>query len=125
MIQINDILSLHQKSIQRYGGSMGVRDMGLLESAINRPFQTFANNDLYPSAIEKAAALGESLIINHPFVDGNKRIGALAMYAFLMEHQLKIISSNNDFYEFVIAISTGSLPFDGIVDWLKSHTVPL
>ncbi len=76
MILLEDILKLHDFSIQQYGGASGIRDIGLLESAIARPFQTFDGGDLYPTIIEKVAALGESLIINHPFVDGNKRTGA-------------------------------------------------
>ena len=69
MILLEDILNLHKYSIQKYGGSEGLRDSGLLESAIARPFQTFGGEDLYPSVFEKAAALGESLIINHPFIE--------------------------------------------------------
>jgi death on curing protein len=84
MILINDILELHDKSLKFYGGASGVRDMGLLESAIARPFQTFGGADLYPDIFEKAAAPGESLIINHPFVDGNKRTGMLAMATLLL-----------------------------------------
>ena len=79
MILLEDILNLHQFSIQKYGGSDGLRDSGLLESAIARPFQSFGGEDLYPSIFEKAAALGESLIINHPFIDGNKRTGACSL----------------------------------------------
>lgn len=67
MILIDDILNLHKISIEKYGGSDGIRDFGLLESAIARPFQTFGGEDLYPSLFEKLAALGESLILNHPF----------------------------------------------------------
>lgn len=122
MIQLNDILALHEHSIKLYGGSMGIRDEGLLYSAIQRPFQTFGGEDLYPTVYEKAAALGESLIENHPFVDGNKRTGALAMFTFLMEHNIEIITSNTDFYNFIIAISTGTMNFEAIVEWLKENT---
>ena len=83
MILKADILKLHELSIQKYGGSNGIRDEGLLDSAIARPFQTFDGLDLYVSTIEKAAAIAESLIINHPFIDGNKRTGFLAMLAIL------------------------------------------
>ena len=77
MIILEDILLLHSDSLKKYGGGDGVRDIGLLESAIARPFQTFDGEDLYSTIIEKAAAIGESLIINHPFVDENKRTGFL------------------------------------------------
>lgn len=93
MILLEDILNLHKLSIQKYGGSDGLRDSGLLESAIARPFQTFGGADLYTSIFEKAAALGESLIINHPFIDGNKRTGAVAMAALLQETGIMICAN--------------------------------
>ncbi len=123
MISINDILVLHEKSINDFGGSHGIRDVGLLESAIARPFQTFGGEDLYPTTFEKAAALAESLIINHPFVDGNKRTGMLAMVSLLINDQYQLNASSDDLYNFVINISTGALSFDGIVEWLKANTV--
>ncbi len=122
MILIEDILELHHKSIKDYGGANGIRDIGLLESAIARPFQTFADEDLYPTIFDKAAALGESLIINHPFVDGNKRTGLLAMLSLLISNQYTLNASSNDLYNFVINISTGSLSFEKIVEWLKENS---
>jgi len=122
MISIDDILLLHERSIKDYGGSKGVRDLGLLESSIARPFQTFAGNDLYNDALKKAAALVESLIINHPFVDGNKRIGALAMIAFLKESNYYLTASSEKLYEFIISISTGEIKFDAILVWLEENT---
>ena len=82
MIQLNNILELHKQSIKLYGGSMSIRDEGLLQSAIQRPFQTFGGKYLYATVYEKAAALGESLIENHPFVDGNKRTGGFSNIYF-------------------------------------------
>ncbi len=105
---LNDILVLHEKSINDFGGSHGIRDVGLLESAIARPFQTFGGEDLYPTTFEKAAALAESLIINHPFVDGNKRTGMLAMVSLLIKDQYHLNASSDDLYNFVINISTGA-----------------
>jgi death-on-curing protein len=75
---------------------MGIRDEGLLQSAIQRPFQTFGGEDLYPTDYEKAAALGESLIENHPFVDGNKRTGYILMKALLMEKNVTVTAPQND-----------------------------
>lgn len=75
MILLEDILHVYEFSIARFGGSNSIREVGGLESAIARPFQSFDGNDLYPTIFDKAAALGESLTINHPFVDGNKRTG--------------------------------------------------
>jgi death on curing protein len=125
MIPIDSILKLHELSIKKYGGSYGIRDKGLLESAIVRPNQTFGGEDLYPTVYEKAAAIAESLIINHPFVDGNKRTGFLGMLAILEEGDLEITVSNEAIYEFVINISTGEIKFEQIVDWLKQNTTAL
>lgn len=122
MILIDDILKLHELSIKDFGGSNGIRDSGLLESAIARPFQTFGGEDLYPTVFEKAAALGESLIINHPFIDGNKRTGALAIIGFLAEHKYSCTANQDGFYDFIISISTGEIKFKDIVEWLKQNT---
>jgi death on curing protein len=122
MISISDILKVHQFSIDNFGGANGVRDMGGLESAIARPFQTFGGNDLYESIFEKAAALGESLIINHPFLDGNKRTGFIAMVALVEEEKNFLNASKEEAYNFTIKISTGEIKFEEIVQWLKSNT---
>ncbi|TWI81583.1 death-on-curing protein [Lacibacter cauensis] len=122
MILIEDILELHRLSIKFYGGAEGVRDSGLLESAIGRPFQTFGGNDLYATIFEKAAALGESLIVNHPFVDGNKRTGFLAMVALVESEGFRIIASQEEAYTFTIAISTGVKKVDEIVEWLRINS---
>ena len=102
-----------------------MRDEGLMESAIARPYQTFGGEDLYPSLYEKAAAIAESIIINHPFNDGNKRTGFLAMLTILDEDNLSITLPNETIYEFVIKIATGEIKFDEIVVWLKTNTSKL
>ncbi len=124
MISIKDILKLHELSITKYGGSHGIRDIGLLESAVARPFQTFGGQDLYPSYLEKAAAILESIILNHPFVDGNKRTGFLAMFAVLKIGHINLEVKEDDAYKFIISIATGELPFAQIVDWLKDNSSP-
>lgn len=123
MIAIQDILALHAASIEKFGGAHGVRDPGLLESAIARPFQTFEGEALYPNPIDKAAALCESLIVNHPFTDGNKRIGFIAMVALLLEYRLRLTATQQDAYDTMILVSTGQLHFDGLVDWLKASVL--
>ena len=122
MITIKNILRLHELSIITYGGSQRIRDQGLMESAIARPYQTFDGEDLYPTVFEKAAALTESIIINHPFIDGNKRTGLLAMLVILEIGNFKISASNDDTYSFTIQISTGEIKFKEIVIWLKNNT---
>ena len=125
MILLDDVLKLHEASIDYYGGAKGIRDLGLLESAIARPFQTFGGEDLYPTAFEKAAALGESLIINHPFIDGNKRTGFLGIVTLLFEFKFSVNANKVDAYNFTIQISTGEIKFDEIVVWLKNNTEAL
>jgi death-on-curing protein len=90
MIDIELVINLYGILIDRFGGSKGIRDYNALQSAISRPFMTFDKNDLYPSIIEKAAALTESLISNHPFIDGNKRIGFVLMRYYLLENKIDI-----------------------------------
>ena len=122
MITIKIILRLHDLSIITYGGSQGIRDHGLLESAIVRPYQTFGGEYLYPTVFEKAAALVESILINHPFIDGNKRTGFLAMLLMLELENLKITATNTATYNLTIQISTGEMKFEEIVLWLKNNT---
>src|SRR6267142_168705 len=83
-LSIDEIISVHAKVIAQSGGILGLRDRGALESAVAQPEMTFGGDDLYPSIAEKAAALGHSLIQNHPFLDGNKRVGHAAMEVFLV-----------------------------------------
>jgi death-on-curing protein len=90
MLDISYVEKIHQILIESHGGSFGVRDKSLLESAINRPFSTFDNSDLYPTPIEKAAAILESILINHPFIDGNKRTGYVLARLILLENGLDI-----------------------------------
>ena len=122
MITKKTVLRLHELSINIYGGAQGTRDEGLMESAIARPYQTFGGEDLYPTIFGKAAAIVESIIINHPFLDGNKRTGFLCMLAILETGFYKINVSNEMVYDFTIKISTGEIKFDEIVLWLKNNT---
>ncbi len=122
MITMEAILKIHRYSIDKYGGADGVRDMGLLQSSIARPFQTFDGNELYEDAFEKTAALYESLIANHPFIDGNKRTGFLAMVALIEHYGFSLEASEDEAYDFTIKVSTGQAVFDDIVQWLKRNT---
>jgi death-on-curing protein len=122
MITKEIVLRLHELSIIEYGGSNGLREESSLESAVSRPYQTFGGDELYLSVYEKAAAIGESIIMNHPFVDGNKRTGFLAMLAVLADERVYISSPNDKTYQFVIDISTGEKRFEEIVEWLKNNS---
>ena len=121
MIQVKEVIFIHNDLIEKFGGVKGIRDIKLLESALSRPFHTFDKKEVYPSPIEKAAALIESILINHPFIDGNKRVGYVLMRLILMEHNLDIESSQEEKYNFVISIAEGKLRFEEISIWIKDR----
>lgn len=122
MISINEAEEIHKLLIDKFGGSHGIRDIGALESALTRPFQTFENNELYSFPIYKAAALIESLLINHPFIDGNKRTGYVLMRIFLINNDLDVHASQEEKYNFVVNIALGKTNFEAITKWLTNHT---
>lgn len=123
MISKNEAEVIHNILIAKFGGSKGIRDIALLESSLARPFATFDNNELYPGPIEKAAAILESLAINHPFVDGNKRIAYTLMRLILLENNLDINASQSEKYDLVISVSKGEARFEEIVIWLKGKVI--
>ncbi|MBL0183924.1 MAG: type II toxin-antitoxin system death-on-curing family toxin [Chitinophagaceae bacterium] len=123
MISIKEVEEFHQILIEAFGGSNGIRDMSALESALARPFQTFDDNELHPTPIHKAAALIESILINHPFVDGNKRTGYVLMRIYLISNGLDIQASQEEKYDFVINIASGLTKFESILEWLTKHVV--
>lgn len=122
MITIEKIVITHHFLIDMFGGSKGVRDNNGLEAAIARPYATFDAVDLYPSAIEKAAAICESLVINHPFIDGNKRIAYTTMKLILLDANLNISAHWLDSYNIIIKASQGLIHFDEIKAWLETNT---
>jgi death-on-curing protein len=121
MIELKVVLNIHDILIDKFGGIKGIRDQGLLESAINRPHATFDNTELYPSLPEKAAAILESVLINHPFIDGNKRTAYVLMRLILLERGYDIEAKQDEKYEMVISASTGTMRFDEIRNWIQSH----
>ncbi len=124
MIDLRDVENIHNILIERFGGSRGIRDRAALESAINRPFQTFDQKELYPTTLDKAAAIFESIISNHPFIDGNKRTAYVLMRITLLESKLDIVADENAKYDFVIAAAKGELQFDKIRDWISKNSFP-
>jgi death-on-curing protein len=125
MISLNEIEKIHGLLIDTFGGTHGIRDRNALESAIQRPFATFESNDLYPTAVLKAAAVFESIISNHPFVDGNKRVAFVVMRLLLQEYKIDIKTSENKKYQFVIAAASGKLSFEQISNWITNHIIKL
>jgi death on curing protein len=122
MISTSDVIEIHEILIREFGGANGLRDKSALDSALARPFQTFDNSQLYPSILEKAAALIESLLVNHPFIDGNKRTGYTVLRLYLFQYGIDLLASSENKYEFIINIASGTLKFAGIVEWLKQNT---
>ncbi len=119
MISEKEVLKIHSILIERFGGSDGIRDQELLDSALHRPYQTFDGNELYPTPVDKAAAILESIVKNHPFVDGNKRTGYVLARLLLMSEHHDIQADQEKKYQLVISISKGELSFDQIKEWLK------
>lgn len=115
------ILMLHSMLIAQSGGLDGLRDEGLLESAINTPLQTFAGQELYPTVLEKAARLGYGLIHNHPFLDGNKRIGTHAMLVFLDINNIALSYVDDDLIAAILRVASGDMDESELLEWLKSH----
>ena len=114
-----EVLAMHEDQLQRYGGSPGLRDPGMLESALYRP-----QTGYYADLIEEAAALWESLAQNHPFIDGNKRTAFAATYTFLAINGAQLTASADDTYSFISGrYETGEFRFDRLVAWLRLNTI--
>ena len=114
---------LHQLMAEATGGSVGVRDEGLLDSAIEGAFATFDGVELYPSKEEKAAKLGYSLISNHAFVDGNKRIGVYVMLSFLELNGVHIEAADEDVVSLGLGVADGNMEQKEILDWIHKHKI--
>lgn len=117
------VLLLHQIMAEATGGDAGVRDEALLESAIENVYLTFDGIELYPSKEEKAARLCYSLISNHAFVDGNKRIGMYIMLSFLELNGIKINATNDDVATLGLSVADGSADYNTIINWINEHKV--
>lgn len=121
MIELRDVLNIHNILIDKFGGSKGIRDQALLESAINRPFATFDNQELYPTPSDKSAAILESILINHPFLDGNKRTAYVLMRLILLDNGLDLAADQDEKYKMVISASMGEMRFDEIKSWIQKR----
>lgn len=117
------VLLLHQLIIAETGGSLELRDIGLLDSALKGCFQTFDGQELYPTKEEKGARLGYSLISNHAFVDGNKRIGMYVMLTFLEVNGIHLDCSNNDVTEAGLGVASGKMGYEDLLAWVRNHRI--
>lgn len=115
------VLLLHEQLLSQSGGLQGVRDVGLLESAPAAPFQAFGDADAYPSLQQKAARLGYGLIKNHPFLDGNKRIGTHVMLVFLALNGVELSYSQKELSDIILAVAAGEKEYEDLLSWLLKH----
>ena len=122
-LSLQEVISLHSVLISQSGGSSGSRDRGALESAVAQPEASFGGEDLYPDLASKAAALGHSLIQNHPFVDGNKRIGHAAMEVFLLLNDHEIVASVDDQEKIILDVASGKVSRIELSEWIRKLMV--
>jgi death-on-curing protein len=124
-LTVGEVLEIYNRVIKQSGGGVGIRDLGALESAVAQPRMTFNGDELYPTIVEKASALGFSLIQNHPFIDGNKRAGHAAMESFLMFNDHEISASVDEQVEIILGVASGKVDRVAFTEWLKNHIVDL
>ncbi len=117
------VLLLHQLIAEETGGSIGVRDEGLLESALETAFSGFGGQEFYPSKEEKGAWLGYNLISNHAFVDGNKRIGVYVMLTFLEVNGIRLDCTNEEVVEIGLGVADGSMDYEALLAWVREHRI--
>ena len=115
------ILMLHTQLIQQTGGSDGVRDYNLLDSALETPFQSFGGDELYPTIQAKAARLGYGLIKNHCMIDGNKRLGTHAMLVFLALNGIELMYTQKELYETILDVAAGNIEYEDLLQWVLDH----
>jgi death on curing protein len=116
-----EVVELHRQIIDQSGGALGIRDRSALESALAQPRMTFGGEDLYPTLVDKAAAIGFSLSMNHAFVDGNKRIGHAAMEVFLVMNGYEIDADVDEQEAIILSLASGELEREAFTQWLKNH----
>lgn len=122
-LALNEVLELYRRIMGETGGLVGTRDLHALESALAQPRMTFGGVDLYPTAVDKASALGFSLIQNHPFTDGNKRIGHATMETFLVLNGLEIDASLDEQEQVILDVASGKMGRQELTEWLRAHVV--
>lgn len=117
----DQVIELHRKLIETSGGSLGIRDEGMLDSALKTPLQTFDNRELFPSIQEKATRLAFGLIKNHPFIDGNKRIGTHVMLIFLALNGITLSYTDEELIEIILQVASGKADERNLYQWIENH----
>jgi death-on-curing protein len=120
-LSVSQVLELQRVLLEAFGGRGGLRDRGGLESAVARPAATFGGEDLYPDLADKAGALMHSLLLNHPFVDGNKRVGAAAAELFLRINGAALDAADDEFEAMAMAVAAGKVPVEALAIWFSQR----
>ena len=123
-LSLGEIVDLHQALLEQTGGATGIRDLGMLESALAQPRATFGGTDLHPTLVQKASALGFSLTLNHPFVDGNKRVAHAAMEVFLLLNGLSLNATPDEQERLMLDLADGRVTREQLTMWLDDHVTP-
>ena len=124
-LSLGEIVDLHQALLEQSGGATGIRDLGMLESALAQPRATFGGTDLHQTLVAKAAALGFSMTMNHPFVDGNKRVAHAAMEVFLLLNGVELIAAIDEQERLMLNLAGGHMTREQLTSWLENHVKPL
>ena len=122
-LSLSEVLKIHRRVIESSGGTSGIRDLGAIESALAQPRATFGGQDLYPGTTEKAGSLCFSLIANHGFLDGNKRIGHAAMEVFLYLNGHELDASTDEQEEIIFGVAAGKINRSKLTEWIRRNTV--
>ena len=121
LLTLDEVTELHEKLITATGGSSGIRDSGLLESAVMGCYQSFGGEDLYPTVVEKAGRMAFAVCKNHPFVDGNKRVAVASMLVILRMNDIFLLYTQQELVTLGLGIADGSFDYEDIVEWIKAH----
>ena len=120
-LSVDQVMDLHEAQLSAFGGASGLRDRGALEAAIARPAMTFGGEDLYPDAATKGAALMHSLVLNHPFVDGNKRTGAAAAEFFLERNGATLDADDEEMEQLTVSVAAGRVTVEALAIWFRQR----
>jgi death-on-curing protein len=120
-LSLTQLLRVHERQIRAFGGSLGLRDKGAAEAALARPQMTFGGEDLYPDLESKAAALMHSIVLNHPFIDGNKRAGVMAAELLLRINGVELIAGDDEMAEMTLAVARGEVTAEAVSIWLRQR----
>ncbi len=122
-LTLSELLNLYRRIMEQSGGTMGIRNLGVIESALVQPLMTFGGQELYPTIAEKTSAIGFSLIMNHPFADGNKRLGHAAMEVFLVMNGFEISAGIDEQEQVILSLASGLIGREEFTAWLSKHII--